>query len=653
MNNVIQSKLKFFNLIKNLSVFLILLTAIFFIKINYSLADDSKEHTTEETSTNKKSETISSDKAQENPITAKDSDQKTKKTKFKLPDGLKWLTNDYDPEDADLNAVKGGIYRSYLKSYPPTFRQVGPNSNSGFRSFLDIFSLELTGINLNTLNRYPSLATHWSFAGDNKTVYFKLNKKAMWSDAKPVTADDYLFTMEFMRSKHIVAPSYNNYFTKEIVDIKKHDDYIISVVSGKAHPKDVLIARVNIGPTPKHFHKLDKDWVKNYNWKVSPVTGPYQLSSFKTGKYVVFKRKKDWWAKDMKYFRGKYNFDEIFLKVIRDDEAQWQAFLKGTVHNFSLSFDLYWTDKSKNEEAFKKGYIQKVLYYTKNTHGTNGLYLNAQDPLFKDINVRKAFAHALNFDLLISKLLKNKYTRIQSFYGGYGEYINKQVKARTLDLEKSASLMKASGWKLSEKSGYWMKDGKEAKIIILPYYSKKEIDWWLFLAEEAKKAGFHLIIDKKDQSTIYKSAMQKNFQALHVGYNISGDTTPPSYWQFFHSENAKKQTNNLSMISDKELDKLIDEYRDTFDTSKKQQLSQKILMKIHEKAYYIPWIYKPMARYGHWRYIKYPKKRGTKFAPHSSIKYAWFDEAAKAEYEKYKKEGKAFDDGLLIDTTYK
>ena len=44
-------------------------------------------------------------------------------------------------------------------------------------------------------------------------------------------ADDYIHTLEFMRSDKIVAPWYNNYYSEQILDVKKYDDHTISVTS--------------------------------------------------------------------------------------------------------------------------------------------------------------------------------------------------------------------------------------------------------------------------------------------------------------------------------------------------------------------------------------------------------------------------------------
>ena len=105
-----------------------------------------------------------------------------------LPEDIEWLTNDTDPVYASPEAKKGGTFRDSLLSFPATFRSVGPDSNNSFAGVLRSNQLGLIGIHPNTENIIPELATHWAFGKDKKTMYFKLNPKARWSDGNPVTA---------------------------------------------------------------------------------------------------------------------------------------------------------------------------------------------------------------------------------------------------------------------------------------------------------------------------------------------------------------------------------------------------------------------------------------------------------------------------------
>ena len=125
---------------------------------------------------------------------------------LELPDNLEWLTNNTAEVFANPNAKKGGTYRTFMLGFPLTLRLVGPDSNSGFAGNLRSIRMSLIDLHPNTEELLPALATHWAYGEDKKSMYFKLDPNARWSDGHPVTADDYLFILEFMRSEHIVAP---------------------------------------------------------------------------------------------------------------------------------------------------------------------------------------------------------------------------------------------------------------------------------------------------------------------------------------------------------------------------------------------------------------------------------------------------------------
>jgi len=238
-----------------------------------------------------------------------------------LPDNIKWLTNESDPVFSSEKAQKGGIFHSGLTSFPMTFRVVGPDSNGSFRSAILDNQLSLINIHPNTNNIIPELATHWAFGNDKKTMYFKLDKDAGWSDGKPVTAWDYAYALEFMRSEHIIAPWYNDYYTKEIKAVIVYDDYTIGVKSTKAVPD--LHLKLGISPIPKHyFGTLDQTFVQTYNWEIVPNTGAYQISDFKKGKFIKFKRKNQWWAKNKKFLKNRFNVDYVVFDVNRDVNLQ-------------------------------------------------------------------------------------------------------------------------------------------------------------------------------------------------------------------------------------------------------------------------------------------------------------------------------------------
>lgn len=571
-----------------------------------------------------------------------------------LPQDIVWLTNTADPVFASPEAQKGGIFHTAIMSFPLTFRVVGPDSNSSFRGAILSNQLGLTGIHPNTENIIPELATHWAFGDDKKTMYFKLNPKARWSDGVPVTAGDVAFTLDFMRSKQIVAPWYNDYYTQEIDRVIVYDDHTLAVVAKKAQPD--LHLRVSLNPTPRHFYgELGPEFVQKYNWKIVPNTGPYQISDFQKGKYITFKRKKDWWAKELHYFKHRFNVDRVRYEVIRDLNIMWEYFKKGKQDVFGITIPQYWHEKTKTS-VFEKGYVHKIWFFNDTQQSAQGLWLNQDREIFTDKNVRYAFAHAMNIEKVIKSVLRNDYFRLEHGFMGYGRYSNPDIKARRFDIGKVEQYMKSSGWQRGS-DGIWQK-GKQRFSVEVTYNFDEHTPRLVVLKEEAKKAGIELRLLKLDPSAAYKKVLEKKHDVAWSGWTTS---LRPQYWEHFHSINAHKpQTNNITNTDDPEMDKLIDAYRNSLDEEERIDLSKKIQAKIHEIGSFVPTFMVPYVREAYWRWWRLPSPPGTKmsdslFSPFGGATGGlfWYDKKLHDETEQALKDKKTFEPVTRIDETFK
>ena len=571
-----------------------------------------------------------------------------------LPADIEWLTNDTDPVYASPEAKKGGTFRDSLLSFPATFRSVGPDSNNSFARVMQSNQLGLIGIHPNTENIIPELATHWAFGKDKKTMYFKLNEKARWSDGKPVTALDFAYTIEFMRSEFIVAPFYNDYYTREIDRIIVYDDYTLAVVGTKAKPD--LHLHLNIGPKPRHFFgKLDKGFVRKFNWKIEPNTGPYRISDFKKGKSIKLERKKDWWAKDLRYFKNRFNVDRVIFKVVRDFNLMWEHFKKAQQDVFRITFPDYWHVKSKTA-VIENGYVHRIWFFNDTQQSAMGMWLNLDREIFKDKNVRYAFAHAMNVQKVIEKVLRNDYFRLEQHYVGYGRYSNNSIKARRFDLKMVDDYMKKSGWKRGS-DGIWSKNGMRFSVEVT-YGFEGHTPRLVVLKEEAKKAGIELRLQKLDSAASFKKFLEKKHDVAWMGWSTG---MRPAFWQHYHSANAHKpQTNNISNTDDAELDKMIDAFRNSLDEAERIDLSLKIQAKIHETGAFVPTFMVPYLRQAYWRWWRLPKIPGTKnsddlfdpFDPSIGGMF-WYDKNLHEETLAAKKKKKKLPPVTIIEETYK
>ena len=578
-----------------------------------------------------------------------------------LPADLKWESNNADPVYADPAAKRGGTFRGFVTSFPLTLRKFGPDSNGSFASYVRESNLPLLSTHPVTGNPMPMLANAWAFGADHKTLYFRINPKARWSDGQPVTADDWVFTLKMMRSKEINDPWYNNYYSTQISEVTRFDDHTLAITSGTEKSREDLLESLPFSPEPSHAIKLTANWVKEYNWKVLPVTGAYQIGELKKGKSVTFNRVKDWWGDGERYFQHRFNPDRIEIKVLRDQNIAWQHFLRGDLDSFPLVMPNWWHDKSKTAE-FEKGYIERLWFYNQTPQSPMGLYLNTADPLLKDLNVRLGIQYALALDKMIATLLRGDYQRLNSYGSGQGAFTNTDIKARPFDPRLARDYFAKAGFTKTGPDGILQNDRGQPLSLSITYTTAEHAQRLTLLREEAKKAGLNLEPNLMDASAGFKSMLEKKHQSAWMAW--SGGRYP-AYWEFFHKVNANKpQTNNIMNIDDEAITTLVEQYDKEFDFAKKAALSRQIQQRLYELASFVPAYQVPYTREGAWRWIKLPKVPAT---PKSELLYwpldggnsgysygglFWIDEQAKAETRAAIESGKTFPAVTLTDTSY-
>ncbi len=560
-----------------------------------------------------------------------------------LPKNIKWQTASHKPFLSSSKAKKGGTYRNYISSYPSTFRLYGPNSNSGgFVGYNRGYSFwSLVTRHPNTSKFLPELATHWHLAKDQKTAYFKLDKQARWSDGKMITADDYLFNFEFLKSKFIQAPFYNQYIRENIAAVEKIDDYTIKVVSAK--PSWRLLEIVNLSPTPKHAVKLDKDWVKRTQWQPNVVPGPYVLKKFKKNQFIEFHRIKDWWGKDRAEYKNKFNFDVLRLDVVRNEAIAYELFKKNKLSVFYPTevqwvketdfivakkeniFIRIWTAiknffsnllnftkkqkiKNSNIDNVQKGDILKHKYPIDVWTGIRGIMFNTQDKIWSDSVLRKALAYTIDFEQINKNQLYSLNQRKNNFFDVDPPY---KIKRKTygFDLQKSNQILEKAGWKRSSKDGgIRYKDGEKLTLRVF-YGSSRHNPYLGTIKNNALKSGINLELVLQDGAAFFQSLESGNYQAVVLFF---GAGRYPSPRQFLHTENKKSGTNNIFLFGNKELDQWIDTYE--FDLNEKKRISaiQEIEKFVHENTLLIHFWKRPFQLFLRHKQIQAPPSLGTK-----------------------------------------
>jgi len=551
-----------------------------------------------------------------------------------LPKGLVWKDGGTQPAYTAANAQRGGTLNGSVASFPLTFRLYGPNSNSGgfVRYNRQLSMMGLTQVHPNTRAIIPALAVSWAVLKDNKTVFYKLDPDATWSDGKPLTAADFVFAFKIFQSKDLQAPFYKQYMRDHFEVVEALAPHILKVVAKK--PSWRLLYEMDLDPLPKHSFKLSKDWVKKANWKAHVTATPYVIGKFKKGKSVTFKRVKNWWGDKKKRFQGVYNFKKIKLRVVRTPEVQFELFKKGKLSLFAVGDATRWV-KQTDFDSIKKGYINKQLIYIDIPAGIRGVMMNTQDPVLKDVRVRQALAHCLDFETINQKFLYQLEQRQHNFFDTHSPYKDPDVRAYPFDLKKAGKLLEQAGYTQFNDEGTRTKDGKPLKVSI----STGSTAWLKYLSfykETARKAGIDLEIRQLDGAALYKSFGTRNYMALVLVY---GGGQFPGPRQFLHSENVKPGTNNLFMFGNEEVDQLIETFEYNLDEKKRIQAIFKLEKLLHKQALIVPFWRTDHIRLLWWRDIKGPPGFVSKSGMDMNL--LWVDRAEKKALKEAKSSGKA------------
>jgi len=583
-----------------------------------------------------------------------------------IPANLVWENGMNQPEIGDSAAKKGGVFRKYISTFPPTIRPFGDNSNNSFRGDLyDYIDIPLVALHPETQGIIPGLANEWAVSEDGRTIYFKIDPASRYSDGKPVIARDFLVAAYLRISDYIVNPYAKQYYRENIAQIAMYDDRTISVSLPEAKIYAPVIAG-GMPPSPSHFYAdYGSDYNDRYQWKFPPTTGAYEVlpKDIVKGASITQTRVKDWWAKDRKYYRHRFNPDKIVHTVVRDDSKAFELFRAGELDTFFLTRPERWYEKSEIEQVYK-GYIERVTFYNRYPKVPLGLYLNVSKPLLDQREIRIGIHHAMNWQKVIDVMYRGDYQRLNAFNEGYTLFSDPSIKARPFSIDHARESFRTAGFTTEDRDGILMKpDGTRLSLAVtypsMPIYDRI----FAILREEAKKCGFELRLDGLEATVSYKKEMQKQHEMGFGSWLIQPPV--PDFHQFLHSMNAydekgrpKPQTNNTFVWARADTDALADQVRTGRNAEELKEAAWKLQNIIHDEAIFVPGFSVDFVRLGSWRWVRWPDCENTRFSPpvvydpHEVFVF-WVDEEMQAETQAARRTGKAFPESTKIIDAYR
>ncbi len=245
---------------------------------------------------------------------------------------------------------------------------------------------------------------------DRSWVEFTLNPKAKFSDGEPVTVDDVIFSMELLRDKG--RPNYKAYYSK-IDSVEKVGERGVRFNIQKANDRELPLILGLMPVLPKHA--IDPETFDKSTLTPIVGTGPYSVAEVSAPNYIVYKRRPDYWGKDLPIKRGVDNYDEIRIEYYRDANTMFEAFKKG-LYDVNPEGDPSQWNTAYDFPAVKDGRVVKETFATGTPKGMSGFVFNTRRPVFADVRVRRALAKLFDFDWVNKNLYYGAFVRAAGYF---------------------------------------------------------------------------------------------------------------------------------------------------------------------------------------------------------------------------------------------
>ena len=267
----------------------------------------------------------------------------------------------------------------------------------------------------------PGLAEKYEVSDDQLTWTFHLRDGLKWSDGSALTADDFVYSWQRLVDPSVAAPyaqtvlgmveGYDDAIGRPDADgnttvdpdptklkVEAPDEKTLIVHMAKPTPYfDKLAAFVSLSPVKKDVVEANPD-----GWSIDPKTyistGPFKLTGWEPGSYLMFEKNENYWDADS------IKLDGIKCLLMQDQNATFSAYESGD----ALMIKDIPTQEITTLKDRSDFHIDPIL-------GTYYLDLNTTLDEFKDPKVREALSLALDRKYISETITAGTYTPASGF----------------------------------------------------------------------------------------------------------------------------------------------------------------------------------------------------------------------------------------------
>ena len=431
-------------------------------------------------------------------------------------------------------ATEGGAEEQYVNTYlaaDPTTLDPSLRSDTYSSDILmnSLESLIRVGQRDGEYTFVPGDAETWE-SDETGTVWtFHLGEDRKWSDGEPVTADQYVYSLQRTADPETGSP--NSFFVSPIKNYAAISEGEMAPEElGVEAPDEHTLVITLENPMPSFLESTDasvfypqrQEIVEQYGKQYGAdfdkfvYNGPFKVTEWTHNSSIKIEKNENYWDAE------NVDLDYVTYQIMSDTAAIMNAYESGQIDVITVS----------SQEELQKYQADDSNVYTKISGGTISFaFYNTEDELFSNANIRKAFTMAVDQekvnDIAFSGLREPLYGWIAPAIS-VGDKTMRSVAGDTLKEMRKETLAKTTAKDILLEGMKELGLGDDPSTLDVTFSLAGTSDWFRtfgeYLQQMYKEAlGVDVKIDFSEwgifSDNVYSGNFQLGFMAWGAYYN--------------------------------------------------------------------------------------------------------------------------------------
>ena len=523
----------------------------------------------------------------------------------KLPDGP------YEPPEANTVEFRNADnnVRVGLNAEPNTLLPM-LSTTAPSRYLSEMIYQTVNGQDPRTFEQIPQLAGLPDVVEEpnGRVSYaYRLNPEATWPNGSPVTAADVVFSIKLFLSPLIANGAYRPYYDfVENVSTSPADEGRFKVLTdGPYHLARHVLGELVILPeyvydpqkslrairlselasdrgaerlagsseVLKTFSDAFNDLASGRGADAYVGSGPYALGEWVPGQEIRLDRRENYWADGSDVSLLRNDPESITFKLIPDANTLGTA-LRDELVDVAIRLPVNLFMEMRDEPFLLDRYdlmaVPSLNYY--------GMLFNQNDPLFQDVETRRALSRLVDVDALMDRLLPGDLAqRVVGPVLPDKSYYNDDLKLIAYEPDLALKELREAGWEDTDGDGLLDReiDGERRQFEFdgLFFGSATSRSIASLMAEWAAEAGIKMNPVFKEFNTIKSDLNSGDFSMSIIGQGFSN--AEDDYAQVWASTSVPPAGTNRGGFASNEADNLIRRINRTLDTEKREEMHRR------------------------------------------------------------------------------